>query len=281
MWESQPTREGAGVQLRRAFGNNVAPRLDPFLLLDDLRSDDPAAYELGFPWHPHRGIQTVTYMLEGRVEHADSLGNAGTIGAGDVQWMTAGSGIVHQEMPKPIAGRMGGFQLWLNLPRSNKMMHPLYQEVQDAGIPSITPAKGAEVRVIAGGLGGVRGPVNDPTIDPLFLDVRLEKGASLDLPVPTTHRAFAYTVSGEGRFYEGEAALGPNHLVVFSDGPRIRVEAPKSKTARFLLAAGKPLNEPVAWWGPIVMNTRRELEEAINEFQEGTFIKHKAAVAQT
>lgn len=279
VWESQPTLEGAGVQVRRAFGSGVVPKLDPFLLLDDLRSDDPSLYELGFPWHPHRGIQTVTYMLEGRVEHGDSLGNAGTIGAGDVQWMTAGSGIVHQEMPKPVAGRMGGFQLWLNLPRTNKMMDPLYQEIQSAGIPTARPAKGVTARVIAGELAGVRGPVNDPTIDPLFLDVTLEKGATLDVPLPASHRAFAYTLAGDGRFWEGEAAIGANHLVVFADGPRIRVDAPRSAGARFLLAAGKPLNEPVAWMGPIVMNTRRELEEAVREFQDGTFIKHKAAVA--
>jgi quercetin 2,3-dioxygenase len=278
VWESQRTLEGAGVRVRRAFGSTVVPRLDPFLLLDDLRSENPMEFAAGFPWHPHRGIQTVTYMLEGRVDHGDSLGNAGAIGPGDVQWMTAGSGIIHQEMPKGVGGRMGGFQLWLNLPRAHKMMHPLYQEIKQAAIPLVEPSAGVRARIIAGDVHGVKGPVHDGTIDPLFLDVELAKGAVFDQPLPPGHRAFAYTLAGQGRFYEGEAEIAPNHLVVFGEGGNVRVEAPRSAGARFLLAAGKPLREPVAWWGPIVMNHRRELEEAIQEFQAGTFIKHRARV---
>jgi hypothetical protein len=270
---SRETMEGAGVHLRRAFGNNEVPMLDPFLLLDDFRSENPADYIAGFPWHPHRGIETVTYMLDGHVEHEDSIGNKGVIGAGDVQWMTAGSGIVHQEMPKVEQKRLGGFQLWVNLPSKSKMMDPRYQEVKSGEIPIASPAKGASARVIAGEVAGVRGPVRDIVVEPEYLDVRLEAGASLTHPVKEGHTSFAYVLEGEARF-EGEEGekVGSENLVVFGEGLGVRVIG-GSRPSRFLLVSGKPLGEPVAWWGPIVMNSRLEIEKAIHEFQEGTFVK--------
>jgi len=270
---ARETIEGAGVHLRRAFGHPEVPKLDPFLLLDDFRSENPAEFVAGFPWHPHRGIETVTYMLDGRVDHEDSLGNAGVIGPGDVQWMTAGGGIIHQEMPKPLDGKMGGFQLWVNLPASQKMMDPRYRELKEARIPAVEPAPGVRVRVIAGTVAGVRGPVRDIVVDPEYLDVRLEEGRVLDHPVTPGHRAFAYLLGGEGRFeVEGER-IDSEHLVLFGDGERVRIEA-GSRPLRFLLISGKPVGEPVAWWGPIVMNNRRELEQAVEEYHNGTFLKH-------
>jgi hypothetical protein len=270
---SRETIEGAGVHLRRAFGGSEVPKLDPFLLLDDFRSENPLEYVAGFPWHPHRGIETVTYMLDGFVEHEDSIGNRGVISRGDVQWMTSGSGIIHQEMPKPRDGFMGGFQLWVNLPARSKMMDPRYREVQRAGIPEVSPAKGVRVRVVAGEVAGVRGPVQGIVVEPQYLDVRLEPGAVFDHPVANGHTAFAYVLSGRGRFdEETREPVDSENLVLFKDGPRVRVEG--SEALRFLLISGKPLKEPVAWWGPIVMNNRKELEVAIDEFQNGTFIKH-------
>ena len=270
---ARPTIEGAGVHLRRAFGHNEVPRLDPFLLLDDFRSENPLEYEAGFPWHPHRGIETVTYMLDGRVDHQDSMGNKGIVGPGDVQWMTAGSGIVHQEMPKPItAGRMGGFQLWVNLPAKQKMMAPRYQEVKQAAIPRAEVSRGVSAGVISGDVAGVKGPVKDLVVDPTYLDVRMSAGTTMTQAVKPGHRAFAYLVEGGGRFDEAAGIIDSGNLVLFKDGDHIRVDA-GSKPLRFLLVAGKPLGEPVAWWGPIVMNNQRELETAISEFREGTFIK--------
>jgi redox-sensitive bicupin YhaK (pirin superfamily) len=271
---SHETIEGAGVHLRRAFGHDQAPRLDPFLLLDDFRSENPAEYVAGFPWHPHRGIETVTYMLDGFVEHEDSLGNKGLIGSGDVQWMTSGSGIIHQEMPRPRGDRMGGLQLWVNLPSTHKMNPPRYQEVKRARIPEVQPRKGVRVKVIAGEVGGVRGPVRHIAIQPEYIDVQLDPGTVFDHPVSRGHTVFAYALEGRGRFDEesGEV-VDSEHLVFFRDGDRVRVEA-MNESLRFLLIAGKPIHEPVAWWGPIVMNTRKELEIAIEEFQSGTFIKH-------
>ncbi|HLF05956.1 MAG TPA: pirin family protein [Thermoplasmata archaeon] len=270
---SRETMEGAGVHLRRAFGNNEVPMLDPFLLLDDFRSENPADYIAGFPWHPHRGIETVTYMLDGHVEHEDSIGNKGVIGAGDVQWMTAGSGIVHQEMPKVDQKRLGGFQLWVNLPAKQKMMDPRYQEVKNAEIPVAKPGKGVSVKVVAGEVGGVRGPMKDIVVEPEYLDVRLEPGAVFSHPVRTGHTAFSYVLEGDARF-EGEEGekTGSENLVVFGDGSGVRV-AGGLKPSRFLLISGKPLGEPVAWWGPIVMNSRREIEQAIHEYQDGSFVK--------
>jgi len=272
---SRETIEGAGVHLRRAFGHGQVPRLDPFLLLDDFRSENPADYAAGFPWHPHRGIETVTYMLDGIVEHEDSIGNRGVISSGDVQWMTSGSGIIHQEMPKSRDGLMGGFQLWVNLPGSDKMMDPRYQEFKRARIPEIQTAAGVRVKVIAGEVAGTRGPVEDIVVEPEYLDVRLDPHAAFAHAVPRGHTAFAYALSGRGRFdpERGDEVDGEN-LVLFGDGDSIRIEA-SERPLRFLFVSGKPIHEPVAWWGPIVMNTQRELEVAIEEFQEGTFIKHE------
>ena len=273
---SRETIEGAGVHLRRAFGNREVPRLDPFLLLDDFRSENPADYVAGFPWHPHRGIETVTYMLDGFVEHQDSIGNRGVVASGDVQWMTSGSGIIHQEMPRPREGLMGGLQLWVNLPASHKMMDPRYQEVKRARIPEVEPSKGIRVRVIAGEVAGVRGPVEDIVAEPEYLDVRMTPGTVFEHPTPRGHTAFAYTLEGKGRLDdESGETVDSENLVIFEDGERVRVES-TSEPLRFLLIAGKPIREPVAWWGPIVMNNRHELEVAIDEFQNGTFIKHGA-----
>lgn len=272
---ARETIEGAGVHLRRAFGHHQVPKLDPFLLLDDFRSENPAEFVAGFPWHPHRGIETVTYMLAGRVEHEDSIGNAGTIGPGDVQWMTAGSGIIHQEMPKPLDGRMGGFQLWVNLPARQKMTDPRYQEVKRTGIPEVEVSKGIRARVISGEINGVKGPVRDLMVDPEYLDVLMEPGTVFEHPVKRGHRTFAYLLEGKASFdSEQTELLGPEHLVLYSDGDQVRTET-GSGPARFLLISGKPLGEPVAWWGPIVMNDRRQLEVAIQEYREGTFIKQK------
>jgi len=273
---SRETIEGAGVHLRRAFGAMEVPRLDPFLLLDDFRSENPAEFIAGFPWHPHRGIETVTYMLDGLVQHEDSIGNKGVIRPGDVQWMTAGNGIIHQEMPKHLEdGQMGGFQLWVNLPASSKMMDPRYQEVKRASIPEIQAAKGVDVRVIAGQLGSVRGPVRDIVVEPEYLDVRMAPHSAFDHPVRKGHRAFAYVVGGRGRFDdESGEVVDSENLVLFEDGERVRIEA-MDEPLRFLLVSGNPLHEPVAWWGPIVMNNRKEIELAVEEFQNGTFVKHR------
>ncbi len=273
---SRETIEGAGVHLRRAFGNLNVPKLDPFLLLDDFRSENPAEYVAGFPWHPHRGIETVTYMFDGFVEHEDSLGNKGAIRPGDVQWMTAGNGIIHQEMPKHTDedGRMGGFQLWVNLPASNKMMDPRYQGIESAQIPEVEAAKGVRVRVVSGQIDGVQGPVTHIVVDPEYLDVQIAPGARFDHPVKKGHRAFAYVVRGRGRFDpEAGEVVESENLVLFRDGERVAIEA-MDEPLRFLLISGKPLREPVAWWGPIVMNNRREIEVAVEEFQNGTFVKH-------
>ena len=274
---ARPTIEGAGVHLRRAFGAAEVPRLDPFLLLDDFRSENPAEYIAGFPWHPHRGIETVTYMLDGRVEHEDSIGNKGIIGRGDVQWMSAGSGIIHQEMPKVDRHRLGGFQLWVNMPKAQKMSDPRYQEVKSARISEIEPARGVRIRVVAGHVGGNRGPVQDIGIDPEYIDVRLEPQTDFVHPVKRGHTAFAYLLEGRASFdEEADDVVEDGHLVVFHDGDSVRVKARDAPT-RFLLVSGKPLHEPIAWWGPIVMNSRKEIEQAVEEFQNGTFIKHRAA----
>lgn len=271
---ARPTIEGAGVHLRRAFGGTEVPRLDPFLLLDDFRSENPADYIAGFPWHPHRGIETVTYMLDGRVEHEDSLGNKGIIGRGDVQWMTSGSGIIHQEMPKVDQRRMGGFQLWVNLPKTDKMMDPRYQEVKSGEIPEVVPARGVRMRVVAGQVGGVRGPVRDIAVEPEYLDVRMDPQTEFVHEVKPGHTAFAYVLEGRSSFdEEGSDPIDDGHLVILGDGDVVRVKT-RADPSRFLLVSGKPLREPIAWWGPIVMNNRKEIEEAVEEFQNGTFIKH-------
>ena len=272
---SRETIEGAGVHLRRAFGHHEVPRLDPFLLLDDFRSENPAEFVAGFPWHPHRGIETVTYMLDGLVEHEDSLGNRGVISPGDVQWMTSGSGIIHQEMPRAREDRMGGFQLWVNLPSSQKMMDPRYQEVERARIPEARVAKGVTAKVICGEVSGVRGPVRDIVVEPEYLDVQMAPHTVFEHGVRRGHTAFSYVLEGRARFdKESGEVVEEDNLVILRDGERVWIET-ASSPVRFLLISGKPIREPVAWWGPIVMNTRRELEVAIEEFQTGTFIKQR------
>jgi redox-sensitive bicupin YhaK (pirin superfamily) len=289
--KSKPTIEGAGVRLRRAFGFGATADYDPFLLLDDFRNERPEDYLAGFPWHPHRGIETITYVLAGTVEHGDSMGNKGTIGAGDVQWMTAGSGIIHQEMPKGEGdGRMHGFQLWANLPASLKMTAPRYQDVKAADIPAVTDDDGTLVRIVCGSFWGKTGPVDEVAIDPVYLDVTVPSGRRKSLPVETTRNAFAYLFAGSGRFCNASGPLAvpteaagwadtapPSHaddrsLVLFDRGDEVTVEA-GGDGVRFLLVSGKPLAEPVAWYGPIVMNTQQELRQAFEELQAGTFLK--------
>jgi len=271
---SKPTIEGAGVHLRRAFGFHEVPQFDPFLMLDDFGSEDPRDYILGFPWHPHRGIETVTYVLEGEVDHEDSLGNKGRIGPGEVQWMTAGSGIIHQEMPQHYLGTLRGLQLWVNLPSSHKMMDPRYRDVRQADIPAVSPAPGVRVKVVCGSIGEARGPVRDLIVEPEYLDVQLEPGSSFIHPTRRGHRALAYVLEGRGTFAPGaKSSLSRGELALFGDGDEVRVESGRTG-ARFLFLAGRPLSEPVAWYGPIVMNSEAELDVAFREFRAGTFVKH-------
>jgi redox-sensitive bicupin YhaK (pirin superfamily) len=291
--QSQPTMEGAGVKLHRAFGFGNTSEFDPFLLFDDFRNDRPEDYLKGFPWHPHRGIETITYVLAGTVEHGDSLGNKGKMGPGDVQWMTAGSGILHQEMPQgDPQGRMHGFQLWANLPSSLKMAAPRYQDVPAKEIPEIVDDDGTRVRVITGKFWGKQGPVEGVAADPRYLDVFVPPGKRKTLPVETDRHAFAYVFEGSGRFSgaskpfgvltekdspQGETLVrettGNRSLIVFDRGDEVTVQA-GDQGIRFLLVSGKPIEQPVAWYGPIVMNTRAELQQAVAELQNGTFIKH-------
>ena len=268
---ARPTVEGAGVRLRRAFGFSELPRFDPFLMLDDFRAERPGDYLAGFPYHPHRGMETVTYMLEGIVAHDDSMGHHGVVGAGAVQWMTSGSGIVHQEMPRPVEGRMGGFQLWVNLPAEKKMMDPRYQELGAGAIP-VHRGEGTAVRVIAGEHAGVRGPVVGIVAEPTFLDVRLEAGAVFEHPTPSGQTAFAYVYGGEGAFGRDRTAVSDAHVVRFGEGRLVRARS-RDAGLRFLLAAGRPIGQPIAWRGPIVMNTEAELNEAFRELRDGTFVK--------
>jgi redox-sensitive bicupin YhaK (pirin superfamily) len=284
--------EGAGVELHRVFGFGDTTESDPFLLLDDFRNDDPRSYLAGFPWHPHRGIETITYVLSGSVEHGDSLGNRGKLGSGDVQWMTAGSGIMHQEMPQgDDRGRMHGFQLWANLPSSLKMTEPRYQDIQSSEIPEIVDDDGTVVKVVTGEFWGRRGPVEGIAADPRYLDVSVPAGKKKTLPVETTRHAFAYVFEGSGSFRDasrpfgvltekdtpaGETLVreqtGNRSLVLFESGDEVTVQAGE-EGIRFLLISGTPLEEPVAWYGPIVMNTQAELRQAVAELQDGTFIK--------
>jgi len=274
VFAARPTLEGAGVRLRRAFGFGSERLFDPFLMLDDFRGDDPADFIAGFPWHPHRGIETVTYVLRGDVEHADSLGNSGVIGTGDVQWMTAGSGIVHQEMPVGDQGHMWGFQLWANLPASEKMCDPRYRGLTGGDIPEVDAADGVLVRVIAGEVDGVRGPVEGIVIDPEYLDVTVPPGCSFEHAVEPGHTAFAYAIEGAGEFAAGTEAAN-REVVLYGEGDHVLVRA-SDAGARFLLLSGLPLREPIAWGGPIVMNTAEELRTAFREYDGGTFIKHAA-----
>jgi hypothetical protein len=288
---ARPTLEGAGVRLHRAFGFGDTADTDPFLLFDDFRNDRPDDYLAGFPWHPHRGIETITYVLAGEVEHADSLGHRGALGPGDVQWMTAGRGIIHQEMPRgDAAGRMHGFQLWANLPASLKMTSPRYQEIRSADIPEVVDDDGTRVRVVCGSFWGARGPVEGIAADPIYLDVFVPPGRRRRLPMDTRRHAFAYVFDGAARFRDASdprpvpteivepAGLGPidlvgnRSLVLFDSGDEVVVET-GDHGVRFLLASGEPLREPVAWAGPIVMNTREQLKEAFDELRAGTFLR--------
>jgi len=289
--QAKPTIEGAGVKLRRAFGFGNTHEFDPFLLFDDFRNESPEDFLAGFPWHPHRGIETITYVLAGSVAHGDSLGNKGEMGPGDVQWMTAGSGILHQEMPKgDTRGRMHGFQLWANLPSTLKMTDPRYQDVPARDIPEVTDDDGTKVRVVCGDFWGKSGPVQGVAADPRYLDVWVPPGKRKTLPVETTRHAFAYVFEGAGTFRDASQPLEPKteivgnpsaagetgnrSLVLFDRGDEVVVQA-GDQGIRFLLVSGKPINEPVAWYGPIVMNTPAELRQAYDELQDGSFIKKR------
>ena len=291
--KSKPTIEGAGVHLKRVFGFSEVPLFDPFLLLDDFRSDNPDHFLKGFPWHPHRGIETITYVLSGDVEHGDSLGNKGMISSGDVQWMTAGSGIIHQEMPKGDEnGRMYGFQLWANLPSGEKMMDPRYRDIASKQIPEVKLPNETTIKIISGEVSGIKGPVEDIVIDPEFIDVTVPANSEFTHPTKQGHTVFAYIIDGQGYFckeknpftYEVEGInyfdiqrdpfVDNGTIVLFDDGENISVFTEDHKV-RFLLISGKPIGEPVAWYGPIVMNTQEELQTAFEEYKQGTFIKYK------
>ncbi len=295
LYKSKPTLEGAGVHLHRAFGGSTDAHIfDPFLLLDDFRNDRPQDYAPGFPWHPHRGIETITYVLRGQVAHGDSMGNQGVITSGDVQWMTAGSGILHQEMPEGDSnGQMYGFQLWANLPRANKMMHPRYQEIKSVQIPLITLEGDVKVRIICGEVMGKRGPVENIVIDPQYLDMTVPAKTRFTFPTPSGHTVFAYVIDGKATFcdeqdpfaYEREGSnyfdmqhdrwQNDRTLILFEDGEQIVVTT-EDNPVRFLLISGRPIHEPIAWYGPIVMNSEKELRQAFEELEHGVFIKTAA-----
>lgn len=291
--KAKPTIEGAGVHLRRAFGFGDTAESDPFLLLDDFRNEKPEDYLAGFPWHPHRGIETITYVLAGTVEHGDSIGNSGVISAGDVQWMTAGSGIIHQEMPKGNQhGRMHGFQLWANLPAALKMTGPRYQEVKSADVPEVIDDDGTKARIVCGKFWGTAGPVDGIAANPVYLDISVPPGKKKTLQVETKSNAFAYVFEGRGKFCNASGPLAVptegigwldtsppeaadnRSLILFDRGDDVTVQA-GDEGIRFLLISGRPLKEPVAWYGPIVMNTQEQLREAFEELRQGTFLKHK------
>jgi len=291
VYKSKPTIEGAGVHLKRAFGFSQLPSFDPFLMLDDFRADTPDHYLLGFPWHPHRGIETITYMLEGTVEHGDSMGNKGVIAPGDVQWMTAGSGVIHQEMPRGnSSGSMGGFQLWANLPRTHKMMDPRYREIKSGQVPEVELDNGTRVRIICGKVHGQTGPVRDIITDPEYLDVTIPSRSEFVYPTVQNHTVLSYVIEGKGYFctekkpfsYDQEGVnyfdmtrdplLGNGDLVLFHEGDQIIVST-EQDPVRFLLMTGRPIREPIAWYGPIVMNTNEELRTAFEEYNNGTFVR--------
>ncbi len=290
--KSKPTIEGAGVHLSRVFGFSEVPLFDPFLLLDDFRSNNPEHYLKGFPWHPHRGIETITYVLNGKVDHGDSMGNKGIISAGDLQWMTAGSGIIHQEMPNgDPGGLMGGFQLWANLPASHKMMEPRYRDIKSKNVPVVALENGTIIKVIAGRIGQIQGPVRDIVIDPEYYDVTVGAGSEYIHTAKRGHTVFAYVIEGKGYFckeknpfsYDTEGInyfdmqrdplIGNGTVVLFDDGDQVMVST-EANPVRFLLISGKPIGEPIAWYGPIVMNTQDELRLAFEEYSNGTFIRH-------
>jgi redox-sensitive bicupin YhaK (pirin superfamily) len=291
--KSKPTLEGAGVHLKRVFGYQHVPMFDPFLLLDDFHSNNPDEYINGFPWHPHRGIETITYVIHGTVEHGDSLGNSGVIRSGDVQWMTAGSGIIHQEMPKGQKdGLMWGFQLWANLPASHKMMAPRYRDILSDTIPEIENNNGVIIKIISGEMNNRKGPVQDVVIDPEFFDIIIPPEINFVHKIKKKHTVFAYVIEGQGYFeqerdpyhyeiegenyfdFKRECLQGPENLVFFNEGDEVSISA-SDKGVRFLLISGKPIEEPVAWYGPVVMNTQEELKIAFEEYHQGTFLKHQ------
>lgn len=272
VFSGRHTIEGAGVRLKRIFGYYEVPIFDPFLLLDDFGSSDPEEYIAGFPWHPHRGIETVTYMIHGTVSHGDSLGNRGDIKDGQVQWMTAGSGIVHQEMPQKQNDLLRGLQLWVNLPSSYKMMEPRYQDIKDSDIISIKEKNGIEVKVIAGIYKDVRGPVKEIICDPQYLDIWIPPKKVFNLKQKRENTVFAYIINGEGYFDTTQKKLEEGQLGLFGNGEEIEVRSEKDGL-RFILISGKPIGEPIAWRGPIVMNTEKELDQAFDEYRNETFIK--------
>jgi hypothetical protein len=275
-----PTLEGAGVRLRRSFSNNEVPLFDPFLLLDRFGSSNPEDYLAGFPWHPHRGIETVTYVLDGRVAHGDTLGNSGVIGAGDVQWMNSGSGIIHQEMPQRAEGTMSGFQLWVNLPSREKMSVPAYRGLSAGEIPELPTDVGNRVKVVAGTFGTVEGPVRGIPVDPTYLDVRVPPGGSFDYATHPGYTVFAHAIEGAGSFDGSDPKpVEGGETALFGPGESIRVRAAEPGL-RFLLVSGRPLHEPVAWYGPIVMNRRDELVQAMRELEQGDFIKHRRPIIE-
>jgi redox-sensitive bicupin YhaK (pirin superfamily) len=289
--KSVPTIEGAGVHLKRAFGNRDVPELDPFLLLDDFHSNNKNDYIQGFPWHPHRGIETITYVLQGSVEHGDSLGNEGVILSGDIQWMTSGSGIIHQEMPKGDDNDyVWGFQLWANLPRVNKMMNPRYRDIEKSQVPEVITDNGVKLRIISGRFGSVSGPVKDIVIDPEYMDITVPANRKYRHQVKEDSTVFAYIIGGTGYFdlnrdpfshemksvdyqdLKNDCLLKNENLIIFDKGDEILIETDQ-ESVRFLLVSGKPIGEPIAWYGPIVMNTQEELRKAFEDYQNGTFIK--------
>lgn len=274
--KAKPVLEGAGVRLKRVFGFHQVPKLDPFLLLDDFHSDQPQDYAMGFPWHPHRGIETVSYILEGHVEHEDSLGNHGIIANGDVQWMTAGNGIVHQEMPKgDNQNRLWGFQLWANLPAKDKMISPRYQEIKSDQIPEVKLDNDVRIKIICGRINETQGPVTDIVIEPEYLDITIPPNTVFQHSTPVSHTVFAYMIQGKACFDNGpDGCQDAETLVIFDQGDQVEISTQKT-SARFLLISGKPIQEPIAWHGPIVMNTDEELETAFKEYLENNFLKHQ------
>ena len=271
--ESYSVTEGAGVQLKRVFAQKETTILDPFLLLDDFHSDNPDDYIAGFPWHPHRGIETVTYMLHGKVEHQDSIGNQGVLKGGDIQWMTAGSGIIHSEMPAQVDGLLWGFQLWVNLPAANKMMSPRYQDITADQVPEFTLENGVRIRLLAGKMNGYEGPVQDIVTSPEYIDVTLPPNTQFEHKIPIDYTAFAYSFEGEGYFDPNkEKLVTAETLVIYKNGDSVQITTKESQV-RFLLVSGKPIKEPIVWYGPIVMNTQAEIQTAFAEYRNGTFLK--------
>jgi quercetin 2,3-dioxygenase len=278
IFTERATVEGAGVNLKRVFATAEIPQFDPFLMLDHFGSSNPDDYIAGFPWHPHRGIETVTYMIEGEVEHGDSLGNSGIIKSGDIQWMTAGSGIIHQEMPKAFIGTMKGFQLWVNLPKIEKMTEPRYRDLKADRIPEINPAQGISVKIISGEYNGTPGAAQDITGNPDYFDIIIDPGISFEYNISPELNAFAFVIEGKGDFDDDENKCSEGQCALFGSGDKISITAANPKKLRFILASGKPLNEPIAWGGPIVMNTQAELRTAFSELDSGTFIKADRSV---